>query len=149
MSEELFTTSIKVSMDKDNPGKIVIVDTGIKNIPKIYVDDENENPDEMLGPDPSRLLMSTIVGCLSASYIFCMQKKNLSFDDYSAEAEYIGHKNEQGLWRVKEINVKLKPRSNDEKVAKRIKQCSKIFERTCTVTESVRAGIKVNVDIDI
>ena len=41
------------------------------------------------------------------------------------------------------------PRSNDEKVQKRIKQCSKIFERTCTVTESVRAGIKVNVDIDI
>ncbi len=147
--EEVFKSTIKASMDKNNPGKIVLIDTGIKNLPKIYVDDEHKNHDEMLGPDPSIMLMSAIVGCLSASYIFCMEKKNLAFDDYSVEAEYITHKNEEGLWRVKELNIKLMPSSNDEKIKKRIKQCSKIFERTCTVTESVRQGIKVNVDIDI
>ncbi|NHI91478.1 MAG: OsmC family peroxiredoxin [Candidatus Lokiarchaeota archaeon] len=149
MSEEEFKTSIRASMDKNNPGKIVIIETGIKNLPKIYVDDEHEEPDKMLGPDPSRLLTSAIVGCLSASYVYCMQKKNLNFDRYEVEADYIGERNEEGLWRVKEINIKLKPDSDDENIKKRIKQCSKIFERTCTVTESVRAGIKVNVDIDI
>ena len=149
MSEEEFKTTIKAKMDKNHPGKIVVIETGIKNLPEIYVDDENEDQNDMLGPDPSRLLTSAIVGCLSASYVYCMQKKKLNFDRYEAEAEYIGKRNEEGLWRVKEINIKLKPDSDDEKIKKRIKQCSKIFERTCTVTESVRAGIKVNVDIDI
>ena len=148
MSNE-FRTTIKVRMDKIHTGKILLIDTGMKNLPEIHLDDEHDDVNEMLGPDPSRLLTAAIVGCLSASYMFCMDKKNLKFDDYSAEAEYVGYKTEQGVWRVKEINVKLLPRSNDEKVAKRIKQCSKIFERLCTVTESVREGIKVNVDIDI
>ena len=149
MSDGIFKINISAKMDKKNPGKIVLIDTGIKNLPEIYADDEHEDPNEMLGPDPSRLLTSAIVGCLSASYVFCMQKKNLNFDRYEVEAEYIAAKNEEGVSRVKEINVKIKPGSDDEKVNKRIRQCSKIFERTCTVTESVRAGIKVNVDIEI
>ena len=75
-----FKITIKAKIDKENPGKIFIIETGLKNLPEMYVDDEHKEVNEMLGLDPSRLLTSAIVGCLSASYMFCMAKKNLKFD---------------------------------------------------------------------
>ncbi|MHA1785518.1 MAG: OsmC family protein [Candidatus Helarchaeota archaeon] len=148
MSNE-FKSVVKVEMVKGKEGKIFKCNMGLKSLGEIYIDDENEDINEMLGPDPSRLLASAIAGCLAASYKFCMEKKKMQYGSFTVEAEYISAENEKGLIRVKEINVKVKPFSSDEKIKRRIKQCSKIFERTCTVTQSVRAGIKVNVDIDL
>lgn len=153
MSEEEFKSYVKVKLNKDHGvGKRFTCNVGVKNLVEFTIDDETEDPNEMLGPDPSRLLTSAILGCLSASYIFCLQKKELNYEnnlEYEAEAEYISTKNEEGLWRVKEINVKLHPTSKDGDIVKRLKQCTKMFERTCTVTQSVRAGVKVNVEVDV
>ena len=43
----------------------------------------------------------------------------------------------------------LIPESKDPTVLKRIEQCKKFFEQYCTITESVRAGIDVNLNISI
>ena len=69
-------------------------------------------------------------------------------DDFEAEAQLVGRKNEKGFYRVKEINVRLIPKSSNAEVKRRMKTCLKIFEKACTVTQSVRAGIPVNVNID-
>jgi len=89
------------------------------------------------------------MGCLSASLIFCLKKRNFELDDFEAEAELKGGRNEKGFIRVNEINVKLIPKTNDENVKKRLEKCLKIFEKFCTVTESVRKGIPVNVYVEL
>lgn len=122
-------------------------DMGIMKVEECYIDETNQEEFDKLGPDPSKLLASAVLGCLSASFIFCLQKKKLTIEDYKGEAEAVIARNEKGLWRVKEINVKLEPKTEDPVILRRINQCKKIFEQYCTVTESVRAGIPVNVII--
>jgi len=48
---------------------------------------------------------------------------------------------------VQLIDVTLKPQTDDPSAIKRLGECKKVFEKLCTVTESVRHGIKVNVNV--
>ncbi|MFX1238299.1 MAG: OsmC family protein [Promethearchaeota archaeon] len=143
MSDEI-GMKVKVELEKD---MIFRWDMGINTEKTFYIDEEH-NASELWGPDPSRLLASAVLGCMSASFLFCLKKRNLTLDDLKGEAEIVIAINEKKLSRVKEINVKLTPITSDPKVNKRIEQCKKFFEQYCTVTESVRAGIKVNAEIE-
>jgi len=144
MSEE---TISKVSLELEED-MIFKCNLGLPKYEDWFIDESNHNADEMWGPNPSRLLASAVLGCLSASFIFCLQKRNLKLDDFKAEAEILIERNEKKLLRVKEINVSLNPETTDPIVLKRINQCKKMFEQYCTITESVRAGIDVNLKIN-
>ena len=143
MSEEI-RSKASIELVKD---MIFSCDMGEMKVRDCYIDETHQKEADMWGPNPVKLLASAILGCLSASYIFCLQKKKLSLNDYKAEAEAIISRNEKGFLRVKEINVKLIPKTDNPDVIKRMEQCKKMFEQYCTVTESVREGIQVNVDI--
>ena len=121
-------------------------DLGRINIKELFVDDTHRKEEEMWGPNPARLLGMAVMGCMGASFVFCLQKKNFTLDDLKAEADVIAWKNEKGLWRVKEINVDFVVSSKDPQVLKRVEECKKMFEKYCTITQSVIAGIQVNVN---
>ncbi len=142
MSENDLKTKVKVELEKE---MIFKWDLGLPLINSLYIDETHHKKEEKIGPDPSKLLASAILGCLSASFVFCLKKKNLTLDDFKGEAEIVLIRNEKNLLRVKELNVELRPMSSDPDVLKRIEQCKKFFEQYCTITESVRAGIEVNV----
>ena len=144
MSKEL-RSKITLDLERD---MIFRCDPNEMKIKECYIDETNEDLD-MLGPNPVKMLASAVLGCLSASLIFCIQKKKLTLDVFHAEAEIIITRNEEGLFRVKEINVDLQPKSDDPVMRKRIEQCKKMFERYCTITESVRAGIPVNLEMNV
>jgi len=137
-------SKVKLEIEKD---MIFKCDMGLMNVKDFYIDEKNKDEAKMLGPNPARLLAAAVLGCMSASFIFCLQKKQFTLDDLKAEAEIIIVRNEKKLSRVKEINIKLVPITSDPAILKRINQCSKFFEQYCTITESVRAGIQVNLDI--
>ncbi len=144
MSKELRDV-VTLDLEKE---MIFKCDPNEMKIKECYIDETNEDL-EMLGPNPVKLLAQAVLGCLSASLIFCIQKKNLTLDLFHAEAEIIVARNDEDLFRVKEINVDLQPKTDDPAMIKRIEQCMKIFERYCTITQSVRAGIPVNLEINI
>ncbi|NVM04850.1 MAG: OsmC family protein [Candidatus Helarchaeota archaeon] len=146
MSGDEFTNIVKLKLEKD---MIFKCDMGDLKVKDCYIDETNVNEADMWGPNPSRLLATAILGCLSASFIYCLKKREFVLDSYEAEAKLIGGRNEKGFLRVKEINVKLMPKSDNEDVQRRMEKCLKVFEQFCTVTQSVRAGIKVNVNVDI
>ena len=143
MSEEI-RSKVSIELVKD---MIFACDMGEMKVKDCYIDETHQNEADMWGPNPVKLLSSAILGCLSASYIFCLQKKKFSLNDYKAEAEVVISRNEKGFLRVKEINVKLIPKTDNPDVIKRMEQCKKMFEQYCTVTESVREGIQVNLDV--
>ncbi len=145
MTEET-TTKVNMELIED---MIFKWDLGIPKVGESFIDEMHHEVDDMLGPNPARLLASAILGCLSASFVFCLQKRKLELDNLKAEAEIIIGRNDKKLLRVKEINVVLTPKTSDPTVLKRIEQCKKFFEQYCTITESVRAGIDVNLNISI
>lgn len=121
---------------------------GEMNVKDCYIDDTHQEEAEMLGPNPSRLLGLALLGCLSASFIFCLKKKELTVDDLKAEAELTIARNEKGFWRVKKVDVNLNITINDTETRKRADRCKKMFEQYCIVTQAVREGIDVKVNLN-
>jgi organic hydroperoxide reductase OsmC/OhrA len=93
------------------------------------------------------MLGLALLGCLSASFIFCLKKRNLTLDDLKAEAELTIARNQRGFWRVKKIDVDINIKISDSDTRKRADQCRKMFEEYCVVTQAVREGIDVEVNV--
>ncbi|MFQ5977831.1 MAG: OsmC family protein [Candidatus Heimdallarchaeota archaeon] len=100
-------------------------------------------------PDASRYLVSAILNCLSASLTFCLQKSRIPLDALDSEAICTIARNEEGYWRIQQIDIKLHPKWNDwsNEMQKALERCRTIFINYCVVSASVKEGVLVNVDV--
>jgi len=144
MSDEL---KVKAGLSLEN-GMIFKCDLGDIKVEDCYIDEEHHIESEMLGPNPSRMLALAVLGCLNASFIFCLKKRDLGLNDLKADAEVTITRNEKGFWRVKKIDVNIDALIDDPTARKRADQCKKMFEQYCTVTQAVREGIDVEVNLN-
>jgi organic hydroperoxide reductase OsmC/OhrA len=119
----------------------------LPGMPELLVD-ESEPLGKNAGPNPSRLLSAAVGDCLSSSLIFCLSKGRIAVDDLNTSVETLIRRNEKGRWRIAALKVKLHPVIREQDVS-RSKRCLKLFEDFCVVTESVRNGVEVNVDIEM
>ena len=100
------------------------------------------------GPNPAAVLAATVGDCLAASFTYCLRKVRLEPTDLSAHVVAHVTRNEQGRYRVSGIDVELLPEMVDDDAA-RLERCERLFEDFCVVTESVRRGIPVNVNVTV
>jgi uncharacterized OsmC-like protein len=143
MSEGM-KTKVGLSLEQE---MVFSCDLGDMKVKDCYVDDTHKDEADMLGPNPTRMLGLALLGCLSASFIFCLKKRNLTLDDLKAEAELTIARNQRGFWRVKKIDVDINIKISDSDTRKRADQCRKMFEEYCVVTQAVREGIDVEVNV--
>jgi len=144
-SEQIFKTKINVELLKD---LIFKLDFGNPSLSELFIDETHEtNSPEVVGPNPSQLLLSAIMGCLNASFAFCLQKSRIPLKGMKAEGEIVIKMNEEGFLRVSEMNIDILPEIEIDKGVQRMEKCIEIFHKYCTITESVRKGIPVNVTI--
>ncbi len=98
------------------------------------------------GPNPTQLLSAAVGHCLSASLIYCLRKAQVTFRNLATTVKAETARNEEGRLRIKTIEVQIRLGVENEDRA-RVSRCLEIFENYCTVTESVRKGINVNLEI--
>ena len=98
------------------------------------------------GPNPARLLATAIGHCLSASFLFCVRKQRIEIGAMRTTVEGTLVRNERGRLRIGEIRVRLSPELTAEEQG-RITRCLELFEDFCLVTESVRHGVEVKVEV--
>lgn len=98
------------------------------------------------GPDPGRLLASAVGGCLSASFMFCARKLRLDIQGLHTEVKVAHTRNEKGRLRIGKIDVAIEPRFGEPDEQK-LRRCLELFEDFCVVTQSVRKGIDVSVNV--
>ncbi|MFX1278753.1 MAG: OsmC family protein [Promethearchaeota archaeon] len=120
---------------------------GSLKVENLYIDEKNEKNSEKLGPSPAKLLGLSVLGCLAASFSFCLQKKNFSLTGLNGNAEVTIARNNKGFWRVNKIDIEIFPLIDSPEMRKRADQCSKFFEQYCIIAESLRAGFEVNVKL--
>ena len=118
---------------------------GDGRIPELFTDEPPPLGDGA-GPGPTALLAAAIANCLAASLLFCLRRAHLEPAALAAEADVTLHRNEQGRLRVHGVRVTLAPSVDDEARAK-MARCLEVFESFCTVTESVRQGFPVEVEV--
>lgn len=98
------------------------------------------------GPNPSRMLLAAIGNCLVASLLFALRKHKNASGPLTAEISATPVRNEQGRWRIPTASVTLRlPGHNAD--YQRLDRVLAQFEDFCVVTQSVRQGIDVAVNV--
>lgn len=121
------------------------VDFGLENVPSLETD-ELPPLGEAAGPNPARLLAAAVGNCLAASLLFCLNKSRLEVKDLAVRVEGSYARNEKGRLRIEGLSVILEPELADG-LDGRLDRCTYLFEEFCIVTQSVRDGLNINVEV--
>ena len=116
------------------------------SIPVLY-GDEPPPLGKSTGPAPTQLLAAAVGNCLSDSLLFALRKFRQNPDPISTIVEATVNRNEQNRLRVQRIQVRITlgvSASSLEHLDRALAQ----FEEFCTVTQSVRQSIPVDVEIN-
>ena len=98
------------------------------------------------GPNPTRLLAAAVANCLSASLLFALRKYRNAPGTLVTHAVARLERNGEGRLRVAHIGVAIAlPEGADD--YSQIERLLQQFENFCVVTESVRAGVAVDVTV--
>lgn len=98
------------------------------------------------GPAPEQLLAASVAYCLAASLFFALSKFRQDAGGIRASAECDVARNEAGRLRVRQIDVHLQL-GVDAATLQHVDRALAQFEPFCTVSESVQAGIPVEVAV--
>lgn len=126
-------------------GYTFTVDFNDANVPPIVVD-ELPPLGEGNGPNPARLLAAAVGSCLGASLLFCLRKSRVEVAQLRTAVDVTIARNDRGRLRIEGLHVRLAPQVTAEQ-RERMGRCLDLFEDFCTVTESLRQGIPVDVEV--
>lgn len=108
--------------------------------------DEPQPLGTQTGPNAARLVAAAAANCLSASLLFCLQCAKLEPNQIDAQCIGTIERNARGRLRLTGLDVKLEL-SGFDREQKRSSRCLKLFEDFCVVTQSLRDGIDISVDV--
>lgn len=109
--------------------------------------DEPEPLGKRHGPNAARLVAAAVGNCLAASLVFCLRTK-FKQDPGPLRASVTGQlaRNERGRMRIGGLSVRIEL-AEDAGALQHLERCMAQFEDFCVVTESIRHGIPVSVEV--
>jgi uncharacterized OsmC-like protein len=107
--------------------------------------DEPDPVGSNAGPSTPAMLAMAVGHCLSASLVETLRHAGIHVKELRTEAISVVAPNEDGLPRIKQINVSIRPVVDKE--SGNIKRCIDVFEKYCTVCQSIRPAIPVHVEV--
>jgi organic hydroperoxide reductase OsmC/OhrA len=113
---------------------------------KEFPSDEPDPVGENSGPSTPALLASALGHCLSASLLEALRHSHLEVLGCETDAVAIVTPNQDGNPRIDRVDVTIRPRLTER--SPRMQRCADVFENHCTVTQSVRQGVDVRVQVD-
>ncbi|HOG29833.1 MAG TPA: OsmC family protein [Vicinamibacterales bacterium] len=99
------------------------------------------------GPSASALLGAAVGNCLAASLLFCLRRSRVEVAGAEAKVAVRVARSEKGRLRITGISVSLEPELAPGQDPAKYDRCLGIFEDFCVVTQSVRAGVPVEVNV--
>jgi len=139
VSESIMTTLKRIE------GYQFTVGFDVDGVPRLVVD-EMQPIGESAGPNPTRLLSTAVGHCLSSSLLYCLSKAKVRVQSLDTTVKATVARNAEGYLRVAGLDVQMHLGVSEADEA-RVSRCLTIFEKYCTVTQSVRQGIDVKVTI--
>ncbi|MEZ5440949.1 MAG: OsmC family protein [Lysobacterales bacterium] len=140
MSEASF--SITIEQESDYAFRVIFDDA---NLPDLHTDEPAPLGGDS-GPNPSRLLLAAVANCLSASLLFALRKFHNAPGRLVTHATATMGRNAERRLRVERIEATVT--LPDEPAS--YQQLDRIlaqFEQFCVVTESVRHGVEIEVNV--
>jgi len=116
-----------------------------EGVPLLHTD-EHPPLGKGAGPTPDELLAAAVGNCMSASLLFALRKFKQAPEPIRTAVELTVGRNEANRLRVQRIAVRITlgvPAASLQHLDRALAQ----FEAFCTVGESVRQGIPVDVEV--
>lgn len=114
-------------------------------LPALAVDEAKPVGDGA-GPCPEQLLVAGVANCLAASLVFALGKWRQDARGIETHASCRVRRNAEGRLRIAGIDIAITLGAEAHELT-RIDRVVADFERFCTVSESVKAGVPVEVQI--
>lgn len=141
-TEEVRRISLTLEQESDYVFRITFHGTAIPDL----MTDESPPTGTGTGPDPTRLLVSAVANCLSASLLFALRKYKNAPAAIRCDAATTLVRNATGRLRVDRIDVAVRlPGIAADYL--HLDRALAQFEDFCVVTQSVRSGVAVDVQI--
>ena len=112
----------------------------------VLIGDEPPPLGNAAGPSPMHLLAAAVGNCLSNSLLFAMRKFRQQPEPIRTAVTATVGRNAENRLRVQKIEVRLTLGTTGESLA-HLDRALGQFEEFCTVTQSVRQGIPVSVEV--
>jgi uncharacterized OsmC-like protein len=116
-----------------------------EGVPLLHTD-EHPPLGKGAGPSPDQMLAAAVGNCMSASLLFALRKFKQAPEPLRTEVEWTTGRNEANRLRILRIGVRITlgvPAAGLQHLDRVLQQ----FEAFCTVGESVRQGIPVEVQV--
>lgn len=139
--EEAFSVTLRLYRDY-----VQVVDFGPPDRTLLALDEASPLGHDH-GPNPARVLASAVGGCLGASLLYCLRKARVEVSGLSTNVEGTFVRNDRGRLRIGSLRVSLSP-TVPAALRDRVTRCLGLFEDFCTVTQSIRDGIDVQVHVE-
>ncbi len=98
-------------------------------------------------PNAARVMAAAIANCLSASLVFCLKKQaGVELEGLETDVHVELVRNENRRLRIGHVAVKLHPALPGD--PNNYQKCLDTFEDFCVVTQSVREGLDVRVEVE-
>jgi uncharacterized OsmC-like protein len=95
-------------------------------------------------PNAGKFLAAAVGNCLCESLAFCVRRTHTEMLSLRAEVFSRMERNDHGRLRITHIKVSLYPELSDPS---KLKLCQEIFEDFCIVSQSVKSGIPMDVEV--
>ena len=114
----------------------------------IHVDEPESFHGTDLGPSSIEYILIGIGGCLGSTLVYCLNRNNVDIDNLEiivdGTLKHIGREKHLRLIDIK-VNLYLTTRNNES--SEKIDLCIRIFKEHCVVTDSIREGIPIKVEV--
>ncbi|HSK11053.1 MAG TPA: OsmC family protein [Vicinamibacterales bacterium] len=99
------------------------------------------------GPNAAALVGAAVGNCLAASLLFCLRRSRVEVDALESKVTVRVARLDGGRLRIAGIDVVIDPGLAPGHDPARFDRCKGLFEEFCTVTQSIRKGIPVEVSV--
>lgn len=140
MSESDF--SITIEQESDYAFRVIFDDTALADLHT----DEPAPLGADSGPNPSRLLVAAVANCMTASLLFALRKFKNHPGRITTRARATLARNEQNRLRVARIDATINL-PDDPAEYRQLDRVLQQFEPFCVVSESVRSGVDVHIQV--
>lgn len=135
------SASLSITHDKDYR---FVIDFGA-GIPELQVD-EPRPIGHGEGPGPEQMLLAGVANCLCASLFFALTKFRQDARGLRADATCAIERNDNGRLRITAIEVDIAFDARADEL-QHLERALSRFEDFCTVSESIKQGIPVEVRV--
>ncbi len=115
---------------------------------EVFYSDEPDPVGDASAPSTPALLASAVGHCLAASLTEICRHAAMPLTGMAVDAVSVVAPNDEGLPRIRRIEVLLSPQLLHEQSATMKQRCADAFRKHCTVCSSLEGAIQVEVKVD-